>query len=375
MYPVKESLHSRLVKRGRARRKNAQILQELINSEEFEVETASQKQVESSKDHNTGARLVAKLSGVLATGLVATAVAHGRSGSPTCATADPQLPSLPTFEIFKDMSLCPDPEISRILDGDTSNNASNTIISTTDISSAPINFHRSPLINQPDDSVENRRAPAPTQSYSSFDARVSRSNPPQYTPVDVERALYQAADDFGLDPQLLWAVAVTESGLRPTARSSVGAMGIMQLMPATAARYNVSNPYDPAQNIAAGARHLRYLLDYYKGDVIAALAAYNAGEGAVDAYRTGVPRWDNARKRWINPQGKVLPLPPYRETIQYVQRIVALWQQRDFDIRPVTKIRKRARSMRGLVASNTQQTVNEPQTAEPMQLTKSIRVP
>jgi len=98
------------------------------------------------------------------------------------------------------------------------------------------------------------------------------------------------ARDAGVDPTLVKAVALVESGFNPKARSAKGAQGLMQLMPATAARYGVSNLRDPYQNLTAGAKHLRDLLDQYQGDVTLALAAYNAGSGAVSRYG-GVPAY------------------------------------------------------------------------------------
>ncbi len=92
----------------------------------------------------------------------------------------------------------------------------------------------------------------------------------------------------GVDPSLVKAVALVESGFDPNAESSKGAQGLMQLMPKTAARYGVTNLADPYQNLSAGAKHLRELLDQYDGNVTLALAAYNAGSGAVQRYG-GVP--------------------------------------------------------------------------------------
>ena len=105
----------------------------------------------------------------------------------------------------------------------------------------------------------------------------------------------------GVDPVLLYAVMHRESSFKPRALSPKGASGLMQLMPGTAARFGVRNIFDPAQNIEGGARYIRFLLDYFKGDVALALAGYNAGEGAVDRYGRRVP--------------------PYRETQEYVRRI------------------------------------------------------
>jgi len=113
--------------------------------------------------------------------------------------------------------------------------------------------------------------------------------------------IQQAAEDHGVDPYLIHALVEAESGYRPTAVSHRGAMGLMQLMPALAEEYAVADPYDPAENIDAGAQHLRRLIDRY--GIAAALAAYNAGEGPVR-------RFDG--------------IPPYPETRQYVARVMDL---------------------------------------------------
>jgi hypothetical protein len=109
----------------------------------------------------------------------------------------------------------------------------------------------------------------------------------------------------GIDPALVHAVIQVESAYRPRARSPKGAMGLMQLMPATARQYKVADPYDPWANIEGGIRHLKSLLDRF--ELSLALAAYNAGEAAVQRFGG---------------------IPPYRETRSYVGRILALLDPR-----------------------------------------------
>lgn len=111
----------------------------------------------------------------------------------------------------------------------------------------------------------------------------------------------QHASQQALSPDFVRAVIQAESAFNPLARSPKGAMGLMQLMPATAAEYRVTNAYDPAQNIRAGVAYLKTLLTRFHNDVSLALAAYNAGPGAVEKYGNTVP--------------------PYKETRSYVARI------------------------------------------------------
>ena len=120
----------------------------------------------------------------------------------------------------------------------------------------------------------------------------------------IDRIVEETAMRHDVDPNLVRAIIKVESNFNPQARSRKGAIGLMQLMPTTAKSLNVTNPYDPAQNVDAGVRHFKQLLDSYHGNVELSLAAYNAGSTAVQRSR-GIPR--------------------YRETQNYVKRITQLY--------------------------------------------------
>jgi soluble lytic murein transglycosylase-like protein len=111
----------------------------------------------------------------------------------------------------------------------------------------------------------------------------------------MDRMVREAAERHKVDPALVKAVISTESGWNPRAVSPKGAVGLMQLIPETAERYGVGNLFDPAQNVEGGTTYLKWLLDRYNGDLPKTLAAYNAGEHAVDLYR-GVPWYPETQK-------------------------------------------------------------------------------
>lgn len=135
----------------------------------------------------------------------------------------------------------------------------------------------------------------PNYSLAAEDRNVSASQ--------IDKYINEAAARHHVDPNLVRALVKVESNFNPNAVSSKGAMGLMQLMPETAREYDVHNPFDAAQNVDAGVRHLKGLLENFGGDVRLSLAAYNAGAGAVQ--RNG-------------------GIPPYTETRNYVKRITNL---------------------------------------------------
>ena len=114
------------------------------------------------------------------------------------------------------------------------------------------------------------------------------------TEQEIDAAIDKSARQHDVDPTLVRAVIKVESNFNPNAVSRKGAMGLMQLMPQTARELNVSNPFDPQQNVDAGVRHLKHLMESYGGDVKLTLAAYNAGAGAV-ARSAGVPNFPETR--------------------------------------------------------------------------------
>jgi hypothetical protein len=126
--------------------------------------------------------------------------------------------------------------------------------------------------------------------------RLSEASRSQYA-----SEIREISSRHGVDPTLVESVIRAESAFNPSAVSRTGARGLMQLMPKTALALGVRDSFNPRENIEGGVRHLRYLLDRYPGNVALAVAAYNAGEGAVDAHRG---------------------IPPYAETQQYVQRVL-----------------------------------------------------
>jgi soluble lytic murein transglycosylase-like protein len=146
----------------------------------------------------------------------------------------------------------------------------------------------------------------------SFDIEKTISRLPA-SKIWVVKLVETLAPWYSIDARLALSIISVESNFNPNARSVKNAMGLMQLIPDTAERFNVKDAFNATQNIKAGLQYLRWLLTRYEGDVALAAAGYNAGEGAVDRYR-GVP--------------------PYQETQQYVQRVLHLYRRTTHKIRP-----------------------------------------
>lgn len=134
------------------------------------------------------------------------------------------------------------------------------------------------------------------------EATAIQANSQPSSKAQILNVVSQISKKHGVDEKLVQAVIKQESGFNPKAKSKAGAMGLMQLMPTTASFLGVKDPYNTVQNVEGGVKYLKSMLDKYNGNVILALAAYNAGPGAVDKY-DGVP--------------------PYKETQNYVKNILA----------------------------------------------------
>jgi soluble lytic murein transglycosylase-like protein len=143
---------------------------------------------------------------------------------------------------------------------------------------------------------ENVIAPKPVAAGPTEPEPSAHAGPPS----TFREAVDLIAQKHSLPPQLVHSVISVESGYNPNAVSPKGAQGLMQLIPSTAHRFGVNNVFNPVENVEGGAKYLQYLLELYKGDFRLALAAYNAGEGAVNKYR-GVP--------------------PYPETVNYINQV------------------------------------------------------
>ncbi len=170
------------------------------------------------------------------------------------------------------------------------------------------------------DAAPDSAAAKPAADLSGLTALGGRKRDSAEAVSSLRPFLAEAGQAHNLDTELLASVVLAESGGNPAARSHAGAQGLMQLMPATAANYGVSDSYQPDQNIRGGSAYLDSLLTRYHDDLALALAAYNAGPAAVDKYRG---------------------IPPFRETRAYVARVI-----REFNRRVEARIQTRSQAQR-----------------------------
>lgn len=182
-----------------------------------------------------------------------------------------------------------------------SNAAHGDIYMFTDANGTP-NFSNVPTDTRYVLTLKTDQPKEPTISPLRRDHGINRLQQKAYTPE-----INQVASLYHLDPALLHAVIATESGYQANAVSNKGAMGLMQLMPATAKRYGASDPFNPDQNIRAGAQHLSGLLQLFGNDLNLALAAYNSGAGNVVKYGDHIP--------------------PFPETAAYVPKVMGLYRK------------------------------------------------
>ncbi len=150
--------------------------------------------------------------------------------------------------------------------------------------------------------------------------RILRAPSGKDVPPEIDAVIERVAKEENMDPDLIRAVVAVESDFNPKAVSSSGAMGLMQLMPQTAAIYNVEDPWDPYQNVKAGTRYLKHLLKQYNNDLRLALAAYNAGPTTVNNYG-GVP--------------------PYSSTKRYISKVMSRYPSKNVSAEPVLARRER----------------------------------
>lgn len=141
-----------------------------------------------------------------------------------------------------------------------------------------------------------------------------------------EREILKAANDEGVDPNILWTIAYNETRFRPWLTSPKNARGMMQFIPSTAARFDLTDPYQPIPAIRAAAKYVKYLSNLFGGRIDSILAAYNSGEGTVSAYLTGHTLRDGRKIINAGGQKTIGGVPPYSETIGYVGRGLKIYR-------------------------------------------------
>lgn len=166
-------------------------------------------------------------------------------------------------------------------------------------------YTNAPLGKKPDKVLKEKKADMRTQNQARVRSHAVNKTAAAPVPADYNAYVHKAASKYEVEPELIRAVIKTESNGNHRAVSKKGAIGLMQLMPSTAADMNVSNPFNPEENIEGGTRYLRYLLEKFNGDTTLALAAYNAGPKTVERYGN---------------------IPPIAETVQYVKKVFSLYK-------------------------------------------------